>query len=42
MTTAHIIEALICLAPFIGIPILCKIDPAGHYAAEVARRQSER
>jgi hypothetical protein len=37
---AHLIEAAICLAPFVGIPILCHFDPAGHYAAEVARRQS--
>lgn len=38
---ATMIEVALCLAPFVGIPILCHFDPAGHYAAEVARRRSE-
>jgi len=41
-TIGHVIEGALCVAPFVGIPVLCWLDPAGHYAAEVSRRQAER
>lgn len=41
MSPATIVEVIIILAVFIGLPILCWRDPGGFYAAEVARRRSE-
>jgi hypothetical protein len=35
---AAVIEGILCAAPFVGVPLLCWLDPAGHYAAEVKRR----
>jgi hypothetical protein len=40
MSPAAIVEIVMVLAVLIGLPILCYLDPAGHYAAEVKRRQS--
>jgi hypothetical protein len=36
-----IIELLIIITMLVGLPLLCWIDPAGHYAAEVRRRQED-
>ena len=41
MSAADVVELVIVLAVFIGLPILCYVDPAGHVAAEIERRRSE-
>lgn len=38
MSAAAIVETLMVLVVFIGLPILCWIDPAGHLAAERRKR----
>ena len=38
MSAATIVEIVIVLAVFIGLPILCYVDPAGHLAAERRKR----
>ena len=35
-----IATVIILAVVFVGLPILCHLDPAGHYAAEVKRRET--
>lgn len=42
---ARVIEAVICAAPFVCVPLIVWRDaanPSGHYATEAARRVVER
>ena len=41
MSADVVVEVVMILAIFVGLPILCYLDPAGHYATELKRRQSE-
>lgn len=39
MSPAHVVELVLAVAPLIGVPLLCKIDPGKLYEAEARRRR---
>ena len=41
MSAAVVVEILLILGVFVGLPVLCYFDPAGLGAAEARRRAEE-